>query len=131
MSALVRTYDCAIAFPDTSLPKSSSESNKVTVDLSQTCGQSPGNGTIVLPSAFFSSGASPFATSPFSFRSICQLSVAPSAFFRVKVKIALAFAIASLRSASLDFSESLMRSKATDDGKASAQINGQKTRQEG
>jgi hypothetical protein len=36
-----------------------------------------------------------------------------------------------LRSASLDFSESLMRSKAADDGKASARMNGQKTPKEG
>lgn len=125
MRTLVTTYDCAIAFPETSLPKFSSESNKVTINPGQKvlkhAAKSPGNGMTVLPSAFFPSGASPFATSPFSFRSIYQLSVAPAAFFRVKAKIALPFLTASLRSASLDFSESLMRSKAADDGKSSAQ----------
>src|SRR5947209_7090287 len=80
-----------------------------------------------LPSAFFPSGTSPFATSPFSFRSIYQLSVAPAAFFRVKAMIALPFLTASLRSASLDVSKAFMRSKAADDGKASARINGQKS----
>ena len=135
MCTLVRTYDCAIAFPETSLPKFSSESNKVTINPSQKVlkhAVSPlAMGMTILPSAFFPSGASPFATSPFSFRSIYQLSVVPAAFFRVKAKIALPFLTASLRSASLDFSESLMRSKAADDGKASAQINSQKTLQEG
>ena len=134
MCTLVRTYDCAIAFPETSLPKFSSESNKVTINPSQKVlkhAVSPlAMGMTILPSAFFPSGASPFATSPFSFRSIYQLSVVPAAFFRVKAKIALPFLTASLRSASLDFSESLMRSKAADDGKASAQINSQKTLQE-
>ena len=51
---------------------------------------------------------------------MCQLSVWPEAFFKVKAKMALPFLMASFRSASFDLSESLMRSKATDDGKASA-----------
>src|SRR5271170_8004899 len=51
MRTLVTTYDCAIAFPETSLPKFSSESNKVTINPSQKvpkhAAKSPGNGMIV------------------------------------------------------------------------------------
>lgn len=76
-------------------------------------------GAGLLPFAFLPAGASPFATSPFSFKSMCQLSVAPAPFFNVKAKIALPFLMASFRSASLEWSDSLMASKATDEGKAS------------
>jgi len=92
--------DCAFAFPETSFPKFSSDKDNVTF-------------------AFLPAGASPLATSPFSFRSICQLSVAPELFFNVKAKMALPFLMASARSASLDWSESLIASKAADEGKAS------------
>lgn len=78
----------------------------------------------ILPSAFWPSGASPLQTSPFSFKSIYQLSAAPEAFFSVKAKIALPFFMASLRSASFDFSDSLIKSNAVEDGKASVKENG-------
>ena len=75
----------------------------------------------LLPSAFLPSGTSPLHISPLSFRSIYQLSVVPDVFFSVNANIALPFLMASLRSASFDFSDSLMRSKAADDGKASVE----------
>jgi hypothetical protein len=125
---LAITHDCAFAFPETSLSKFSSESDKVTIEPRQRGAQircnSPATCLTISPFAFLPSGTSPFATSPFSFRSMYQLSVAPDAFFSVNAKMALPFLIASLRSASFDFSESLMRSKAADDGKASARMNG-------
>jgi hypothetical protein len=124
---LAMTHDCAFAFPETSLPKFSSESDRVTIRSLQNalkiCENSAAPCMAILPFAFLPSGASPFATSPFSFKSICQLSVAPEAFFSVNAKMALPFLIASLRSASFDFSDSLMRSKACDDGKASTRRN--------
>ena len=73
-----------------------------------------------LPSAFFPSGASPLATTPFSLRSMNQLSVCPSLFFRVNANMALPFLTASFRSASLDWRELLMASKAGEEGNASA-----------
>ena len=71
------------------------------------------------PSAFFPLGASPLPTSPFSFRSICQLSVFPSLFFSVNAKTALPFFTASFRSASSDWRELLMASKAAEEGNES------------
>ena len=121
--------DCAFALPETSLPKFSSDRLRVTVarcqhllakqSLPSLCRR---RSTLACssPFAFLPAGASPFATSPFSLRSMCQLSVWPEAFFKVKAKMALPFLMASFRSASFDLSESLMMSKATDDGKASA-----------
>lgn len=72
-----------------------------------------------IPSAFFPVGASPLPTSPFSLRSIYQLSVDPSLFFSVNANIALPFLTASLRSAASEWRELLIASKAADDGKAS------------
>lgn len=71
-------------------------------------------------SAVFPAGASPFPTSPFSFKSRYQLSVLPCAFLRVKAKMALPFLMASFRSASSARRASEIRSKAAEDGKASA-----------
>ena len=65
----------------------------------------------------------PEPTAPFSFRSICQLSVSPALFFNVKAKTALPCLIASFRSASLDCRASLIASKATEEGNLSAQQN--------
>lgn len=61
---------------------------------------------------------SPFPTSPFFFKSICQLSVSPALFLRVNAKTASACLIASLRSASEAVSALLMRSKASEEGNA-------------
>jgi len=69
------------------------------------------------PSAF---AGSPLVTSPFSLRSIYQLSVCPSLFFNVNAKTALPFLTASFRSAASDWRELLMASKAAEEGKASA-----------
>ena len=74
------------------------------------------------PSAF---AGSPFATSPFSLRSMYQLSVCPSLFFSVNAKTALPFLTASFRSAASDWREELIASKAAEEGKTSCQ-NGQK-----
>ena len=71
------------------------------------------------PSAFFPLGASPLPTTPFSFKSICQLSVFPSVFFNVNAKTALPFFTASFRSASSDWRELLMASKAAEEGNES------------
>ena len=68
------------------------------------------------PSAF---AGSPFATSPFSLRSMYQLSVCPSLFFNVKAKTALPFFTASFRSAASDWREELIASKAAEEGKTS------------
>lgn len=89
---------CAFAFPVTSLPKFSSLSDSVT-------------------EAFL--GGAPLPTSPVSFRSMYQDSVAPDAFLRSKAKIALPFLMASLRPASSFLSEDAMASKAAEEGKAS------------
>lgn len=62
---------------------------------------------------------SPFPTSPFSLRSICQLSVSPALFLSVKAKTAFPCLIASLRSASDAVKALLMTSKAPEAGKAS------------
>lgn len=75
-----------------------------------------------LPSAVLPWGPVPFPTSPFSFRSMYQLSVLPCVFLRVKAKMALPCLMASFRSLSLFWRDSEIRSKATDDGKASAKI---------
>ena len=72
-----------------------------------------------LPSAFLPAGASPFATTPLSFKSMCQLSVFPSLFLRVKENTALPFFTASFRPASSDFNELLMASNASEEGNAS------------
>ena len=74
-----------------------------------------------LPFAFFPLGASPFPTVPDSFRSIYQLAVSPDLFFNVNANILLPCFMASFRSASLDCNDSLMASKASDEGKASAE----------
>lgn len=63
----------------------------------------------------------PLATAPFSFRSICQLSVSPALFFNVNAKTAFPCLIASFRSASLDCKESLIASKAAEEGNLSGQ----------
>ena len=71
------------------------------------------------PSAFPPSGAAPLATSPFSFKSMCQLSVSPALFFSVKAKTALPCLTASLRSVGEDWRESLIASNPAEEGKAS------------
>ena len=63
----------------------------------------------------------PVATLPVSLRSMCQLSVSPALFLRVKAKTALPCLMASLRSASLAPSASLMASKAGEAGNLSAE----------
>jgi len=73
----------------------------------------------ILPSAVLPSGASPLQTSPLSFKSMYQLSNAPEVFFSVNAKIALPFLMASMRSASFDFNDWLIKSNAEEDGKAS------------
>lgn len=60
---------------------------------------------------------SPFPTVPFSLRSMCQLSVSPALFFKVKAKTALADLRALLRAASSALRASLMASKASEAGK--------------
>jgi len=72
-----------------------------------------------IPLVFCPSGPVPLATSPFSFKSMYQLSICPSLFLSVNANIALPFLMASLRSASSDRRESLIRSNASDEGKAS------------
>lgn len=67
-------------------------------------------------------GARPVSTLPVSFRSMYQLSCAPSPFLRVKAKMAPPFLMASLRSASSDRAEAI-KSKAADEGQASFQNN--------
>lgn len=62
----------------------------------------------------------PLAAWPFSFRSMCQLSVSPALFLRVKAKTALPCLIASFRSASLELRAALMASKAAEEGNLSA-----------
>ena len=63
---------------------------------------------------------SPFPTSPFSLRSICQLSVSPALFFNVNANTAFPCLIASCRSASEDVRAALIASKASEEGKESA-----------
>jgi hypothetical protein len=75
-----------------------------------------------LPSAFFPSGASPFFTSPLSFKSKYQLSVSPPLLFSVNVKIACPFLTASFLSLSSAWRAELIASKASDEGKESAKI---------
>lgn len=60
----------------------------------------------------------PVATLPDSLRSMCQLSVSPALFLRVKAKTALACLMASLRTSSL-VSASEMASKAAEEGNLS------------
>lgn len=69
-----------------------------------------------IPSAF---PGVPFLTSPFSFRSIYQLSVSPAWFFNTKAKTAFPFLTASARSEGEDCREALMASKAVEAGKLS------------
>lgn len=71
-----------------------------------------------IPVGSLPDGARPVSTLPVSFRSMYQLSCAPSPFLRVKAKIAPPFLMASLRSASSDKAEAI-RSNAADDGQAS------------
>lgn len=59
---------------------------------------------------------SPLPTVPLFFRSMCQLSVSPAAFFSVKAKTAFPCLIASFLSASLAERASLMASKAAEEG---------------
>jgi hypothetical protein len=89
---------CAFAFPVTSFPKFSSLNDNVT-------------------EAFF--GGAPLPTSPLSFKSMYQDSVAPDAFLSSKANMALPFLMASLRPASSLLSDEAMASKATEEGKAS------------
>jgi hypothetical protein len=53
---------------------------------------------------------------------MCQLSVSPALFLRVKAKTDWPALIAFLRSASSDWSESLMASKASEAGNAAVSI---------
>lgn len=116
---------CALAFPETSFEKSSSESWSVTRRMSARAASQRfptiivsnhrGLGLCNVPLAFFPSGAAPFPTVPVSFKSMCQLSVLPSPFFSVKPKMAPPFLMASLRSLS-SLRASAIRSKADDDG---------------
>ncbi len=69
-----------------------------------------------LPSDFFPSGARPFPTSPFSLRSMCQLSVSPFAFLRVNAMIAAPSLMAACCSFLSAVRESLMTSKAAEAG---------------
>lgn len=62
---------------------------------------------------------SPFITSPFSLRSMCQLSVSPAAFLSVNPNTAPPCLMASLRSASLAVSAELMASNAAEAGNLS------------
>ena len=71
---------------------------------------------VVLPVGFV---PSPFPTSPFSFKSMCQLSVSPALFLSVKAKTAFPCLIASLRSASEEVKALLITSKASEAGKES------------
>jgi hypothetical protein len=65
---------------------------------------------------------------PFSFRSMCQLSVSPAVFLSVNAKTALPCLIASFLSASLACREALMASKAAEEGNLSANGGGISTR---
>jgi hypothetical protein len=119
---------CAFALPLTSLPKSSSESDRVTVfqksqplicaerqllaTFQECSSQQNGNA----PVGF---SPRPLPTSPLFFRSICQLSVSPALFFNVKANTAFPCLIASFRSASDAWRAALMASKASDEGKLS------------
>lgn len=89
----------AFAFPLTNFPKFSSLRIKVT-------------------SAFFPVGASPLATSPVSFRSMCQAASSPAGFLSLKAKTAAPALMAVARSLGEEREEA-MRSKALEDGKAS------------
>jgi hypothetical protein len=130
---------CAFAFPLTNFPKSSSDSDRVTVQ--ERCqllvsdnaaanewlhGQS--KGVLETRHAIFNLGAllpvgfspSPFPTSPLLLRSMCQLSVSPALFFSVNANTAFPCLIASLRSASEAVRALLITSKASEEGNASA-----------
>lgn len=61
----------------------------------------------------------PVATLPDSLRSMCQLSVSPALFLRVKAKTALPCLMASLRSSGLESRAEAMASKATEEGNLS------------
>lgn len=129
---------CAWVLPLVSLPKSSSDNERVTIILHQygplentteaamieRCVAWLEDRLIGRQSARIRSSPSAFSgfplmTSPFSLRSMYQLSVSPFVFFRLNAKIALPFFTASLRSASSDLRELLMASNASEDGKAS------------
>jgi len=127
---------CAFALPLTSLPKSSSERDRVTVET-----------VVSLLSAHYAAACKgqvlawsiemgvaegwggsvpvglsprPLPTSPLFFRSICQLSVSPVLFFSVNANTAFPCLTASLRSASEAWSAALMASKASEEGNASS-----------
>lgn len=89
---------CAFVFPVTIFPKFSSDNDNVT-------------------SAFLPSGATPLPTVPVLLRSMCQADSWPEAFLRTKAKMALPFFMASLRSASEDWREVFIASKAAEEGK--------------
>ena len=61
----------------------------------------------------------PVATLPDSLSSMCQLSVSPALFLRVKAKTALPCLMASLRSSGLESRAEAMASKATEEGNLS------------
>lgn len=67
---------------------------------------------------FAPSGASPLPTAPVFFKSMCQLSTFPCAFFSVKAKMAPACLMATFRSLS-SARDWLIRSNALEDGKSS------------
>ena len=92
--------DCAFVFPATIFPKFSSDKLSVT-------------------SAFFPAGASPLATEPDCFRSMCHAASCPAAFLSLKAKIALPLSMASFLSSGEELREDWMASKAADDGNAS------------
>jgi hypothetical protein len=126
----------AFALPLTNLPKSSSESDRVTVwEEVSPCLHSTATSDMInvihCPAEMINSvnekaflpvglSPSPFPTSPLFFRSICQLSVSPALFFNVKANTAFPCLIASFRSASDDWRAALMASKASEEGKASS-----------
>lgn len=64
---------------------------------------------------------SPLLTTPSFFRSMCQLSVSPALFLRVKAKTDCPILMAFLRSASSDWRDALMASKASEAGNAAVQ----------
>lgn len=108
----------ALPLPETRFAKSASDSERVTTTItgqhSAERRQNPARG--ILPVGF---SPRPLPTVPVFFRSMCQLSVSPAAFFSVKAKTAFPCLIASFLSASL-VSASLMASKAAEEGNLSA-----------
>jgi hypothetical protein len=133
---------CAFAFPLTSLPKSSSDRDRVTTKVhvsadvpnQESCavelmfeGTNTASHVSQLPETTIYSEdvlpvgfePNPFPTSPFSLRSMCQLSVSPALFLSVNAKTAPPCFTASFRSASEAVSALLMASNASEDGNAS------------